>query len=130
MVTKCFFVMLSLVIPGKESVKSANIDVYLEPLVDDLLLLWNGVPAIDMTDSRRPIRFTLRGMLLWTIHDFLGYGLISGCATKGYGGCPVCGLNVHSRFSKSLRKNIFLGHHRYLRHDHPFRFMTDSFDGK
>ena len=39
MVTKHFFVMLSLLIPGKESVTSGNVDVYLEPLMDELLVL-------------------------------------------------------------------------------------------
>ena len=110
--------------------KSANIDIYLEPLIDDLLLLWNGVPAVDMSTSPRASRFTLRGMLLWTIHDYPGYGLISGCATKGYQGCPVCGPQVDSRFSKSLRKTVFQGHRRYLPENHPFRFMTESFNGK
>ena len=130
MVTKRFFVMLSLLIPGKESVTSGNVDVYLEPLVDELLVLWDGVPAVDMSDSPRANNFRLRGMLLWTIHDYPAYGLISGCVTKGYKGCPVCGPQVESRFSKSLRKNIFQGHRRYLSENHPFRFMKDSFNGK
>jgi len=39
LVTKHFFVMLSSLIPRKESVKSTNVDVYLEPLVDGFLLL-------------------------------------------------------------------------------------------
>ena len=130
MVTKRFFVMLSLLIPGKESVKSANVDVYLEPLVDELLTLWEGVPAVDMSDSPRPKKFIMRGMLLWTIHDYPAYGLISGCATKGYQGCPICGPLVDSRFSKSLRKNLFLGYRRYLPVNHPFRSQRDSFNGK
>jgi len=129
-VTKHFFVMLLLVIPSKESVKSTNIDVYLEPLVDDLLFLWNGVLAIDMSNSLCRSTFTLRGILLWTIHDYLGYGLIFGCATKGYQGCPMCGPNIDSRFSKSLRKNIFQGHRPYLPIEHPFRYITKAFNGK
>jgi len=130
MVTKRFFVMLSLLIPAKESIKSENIDVYLEPLVDELLLLWDGVPAVDMSDSTEGNAFTLRGILLWTIHDYPAYGLISGCATKGYQGCPICGPNVDSRFSRSLRKNIFQGHRRYLPAEHHLRFMTEVFNGK
>jgi len=73
MVTKRFFVMLSLLIPGKQSVKSDNIDVYLEPLIDELLLLWSGVPAVDMSNPAQASAFTLRGMLLWTIHDYPAY---------------------------------------------------------
>ena len=130
MVTKWFFVMLSLLIPGKESVKSENIDVYLQPLVNELLVLWDGVWAVDMSDSPTTSRFTLRGMLLYTIHDFPVYGLLSGCVTKGYRACPICKPGVDSWFSKSLWKNIFQGHRRCLNENHPFRFMTDSFNGK
>ena len=130
MVTKCFFVMLSLLIPGKESVKSTNVDVYLESLVDELLILWEGVPAVDMSDSPRPKKFMMQGMLSWTIHDYPAYGLISGCTTKGYQGCPVCGPLVDSWFSTSLWKNLFLGHRRYLPEIHPFRSQRDSFNGK
>ena len=104
MVMKRFFVMLSLLILGKESMKSVNVDVYLEPLMDELLVLWDGVPIVDMSDNPHAKKFILQGMLLWTIHDYPTYGLISGCATKGYQGCPICGLQVDSRFSKSLKK--------------------------
>ena len=35
--------MLVLLIPGKESVTSDNIDAYLAPLIEELLQLWKGV---------------------------------------------------------------------------------------
>ena len=35
--TKKFFVILTLLIPGKQSVTSEHLDVYLEPLVEELL---------------------------------------------------------------------------------------------
>lgn len=37
---KHFFVMLTLLILGKESIKNENIDVYLQLLVEELKLLW------------------------------------------------------------------------------------------
>ena len=120
LVTKNFFVMLSLIIPGKESVKCSNIDVYMQPLVEELELLWAGIPAYDVSKPQGEGNFTLRGVLMWTIHDYPAYGLISGCATKGYQGCPMCGPNVDSRYSRALRKNIFGGHRRYLRKNHPY----------
>jgi hypothetical protein len=39
LVTKRFFLMLALIIPGQESVTSENIDVYLALLIEDLLQL-------------------------------------------------------------------------------------------
>jgi hypothetical protein len=47
--TKRLFVMLTLFILGKKYIKNENIDVYLQPLVEDLEELWEGVPTIDVT---------------------------------------------------------------------------------
>ena len=43
--------MLSLLIPGKPKVK--HMDVYLEPLIDELEELWRGVAVVDI--SRPPL---------------------------------------------------------------------------
>ncbi|KAL3699461.1 hypothetical protein R1sor_017483 [Riccia sorocarpa] len=45
--TKKFFLHMALLIPGKESVRSSNIDVYLQPLIEELQELWRGVPVTD-----------------------------------------------------------------------------------
>jgi hypothetical protein len=42
---KKFFLMLVLLIMGKELVKSNNIDVYLAPFLEELQELWRGVVA-------------------------------------------------------------------------------------
>jgi len=31
---------------------------------------------------------------MWTIHDFPVYGLVMGCVTEGYKGCPICGHDI------------------------------------
>ena len=41
LVTKKYFVMLCLLIPTKLSLTGSNIDVFIQPLVDELQLLWN-----------------------------------------------------------------------------------------
>jgi len=46
-----FFVLLSLLIPGQESVTSEVFDVYLEPVVDEFLDLWVGVSTYDITKA-------------------------------------------------------------------------------
>jgi hypothetical protein len=40
---------LALLIPGKEFVTSEVFDVYLEPLVEELIQLWDGIAAYDIT---------------------------------------------------------------------------------
>jgi hypothetical protein len=37
------FFMLALIILGKESCTCSNVDVYLQPLINELQLLWKGV---------------------------------------------------------------------------------------
>ena len=68
-----------------------NFDVYLEPLVEELLQLWEGIPAYDIRAEVGERDFTLRGMLLWTIYDFPGYGTVGGFSHQGFAACPWCG---------------------------------------
>ncbi len=109
LVTKRFFVILSLIIPGLESVKVANFDVYLEPVIEELEELWKGVAGLDILQPPSCRAFVLKAMLMWTIHDFPGYGLVSGCQHQGYKACPPCGSSTVSRWSKELGKAIFEG---------------------
>ncbi|KAH0987638.1 hypothetical protein GBA52_014815 [Prunus armeniaca] len=69
-----------------------DIDVYLEPLVEDLKELWiNGVSVYDVFNKST---FNLKAVLMWTINDFPAYGNLSGYSTKGEKACPVCGLTL------------------------------------
>jgi hypothetical protein len=122
--------MIALLIPGKESVTSENIDVYLAPLIEELLELWKGVPTTDVSKEPHRQHFTLHALLLWYIHDFPAYGLTSGQVTKGYRGCTECGPNVTTRRSKALEKNVYLGHRRYLSRWHPYRRLRQAFNGQ
>ena len=67
--------ILSLVIPGPESPGIA-IDVYLQPLVEELRELWDvGVEAYDASSKNV---FQLRAALMWNVHDFPAYIDVSG----------------------------------------------------
>jgi hypothetical protein len=85
--------MLALIILGKELITTTNVDVYLEPFIEELQLLWQGVKAYD---SFQGATFNLRAMCIWNIHDFPAYGLFARCVTKGLVGCPPCGLATKS----------------------------------
>lgn len=129
LVTKRFFLMLALLIPGKESVKSENVDVYLAPLIEELQQLWEGIDAVDASAESVNRKFTLKAMLMWCIHDFPAYGLVSGQVTKGHRGCTECGPTVTTRRSAALTKNVYLGHRRFLNQNHPYRRLQRAFDG-
>ena len=69
--------MLALIVPGRRQVK--NMDVYLQPLVDELKELWDGINVYDVS---RPIAaersFTLYGICAYMTHDYPGLGVFSG----------------------------------------------------
>ena len=133
LVTKKYFVMLCLLIPTKLSLTGLNVDVFIQPLVDELQQLWNreGVLTRDARAYMGMSHFNMRVVLMWTLHDFPAYGLISGLTTKGFKACPVCGPHTISRRSKVLRKNVYCKcHRRYLREDHYFRGAVAAFDNE
>ena len=83
------FIMLSTLISGPHE-PGNNIDIYLQPLIDDLKKLWEeGEPNV--YDAHTKSFFTLRAVLMWTVNDFPGYANLSGCINKGYKACPICG---------------------------------------
>ena len=79
--------IMSMIIPGPKSAGN-NIDVYLQPLIDELLVLWeDGAQAYDAATDEN---FTLYACVLWTINDYPAYAMLSGWSTKGKLACPYC----------------------------------------
>ena len=69
--------MLALIVSRRRQVK--NMDVYLQPMVDELKELWDGINVYNVS---RPIAeeriFTLYGMCAYTTHDYPSLGVFSG----------------------------------------------------
>lgn len=118
--------LLTLLIPGPEQ-PGNNIDIYLQPLVDDLKELWTN--GVEVYDAFRNSLFNLRDVLLWTINDYPAYGNVAGCTTKGEFACAVCGPNKCSQWSSLARKTVYLGHRRFLGPNHPWCSKARWFDG-
>ncbi|XP_050290515.1 uncharacterized protein LOC126728774 [Quercus robur] len=118
--------ILSLVIPGP-TLPGIAIDVYLEPLVEELRELWDvGVQAYNASSKEV---FQLRAALMWTINDFPAYADLSGWSTKGELACPSCAMKTESQYLRNGRKFCYMGHQRWLDVDHDFRKEGMSFDG-
>ncbi|XP_013694784.2 uncharacterized protein LOC106398827 [Brassica napus] len=120
-------IMLSLLIPDPQQ-PGNSIDVYLEPLIDDLNSLWS-IGEITY-DALTRSTFTLRAMLLWTISDFPAYGNLAGCKVKGKMGCPLCGKNTDSMWLKFSKKHVYMCHRKGLPPTHSFWGKKKWFDGK
>ncbi|KAL5563237.1 hypothetical protein UlMin_032984 [Ulmus minor] len=111
------FTFLSMLIPGPKQ-PGNDIDIYLEPLINELQELWNGVYTYDASQKKF---FNLKAMLLWTINDFPAYGNLAGCATKGKYGCPICGENTNAEWLPHSKKMAYCNHIRFLPKNHPYR---------
>ena len=81
------YLQLAVMIQGPRQ-PGNDIDVYLEPLMDDLQKLWNE--GLTVWDEYTKKHCLVKGMLLNTITNLPGRGCLSGEATKGYHGCVEC----------------------------------------
>jgi hypothetical protein len=83
--TKKFFVMLFMIIPGKQAVTSETVDTYLQPLMEELLALWTeGVEVRDASEYAGSGLFQMHVVLLYCMHGFLAYGTLAGRVTNGF----------------------------------------------
>ena len=131
LMTKNFFLLLCLLIPGREQPTGEQFDIFLQPLLEELNTLW--VVGVGMRDAAafmgQPV-FKCFGVLLFTTHDLPGYGIVAGLATKGYKGCVHCGPQTVARYSRSLRKVVYNSEYRrWLNAEHRFRSDDELFGG-
>ena len=118
-------IMFSLLIPGPQQ-SGNSIDVYLEPLIEDLNHLWSIGDLV--YDAVTRSTFTLKAMLLWTISGVPAYGNLAGCKVNGRMGCPLCGKNTDSMWLKFSRKHVYMCHRKGLPPDHRFRGKKKWFE--
>ncbi|KAL8099331.1 hypothetical protein AgCh_031838 [Apium graveolens] len=120
------YIMLTLLIPGPKE-PGNNIDIYLQPLIEDLKLLWDEGERV--YDAFSQTDFTLRAMIFCTISDFPGYGNLSGYTIKGAKACPICEDATIDLRLNNCKKNVYMGHRTFLPLNHPYRKRKKSFDG-
>jgi hypothetical protein len=119
--------MMFMLIPGPKS-PGNSIDVYLQPLIDELKDLWvNGVATWDAKEKKI---FTLHANLLCTINDFLAYGMLFGWSTKGKFTCPYCHKDTDYLRLKFGSKHCYMGHCRFLPKGHRWHRNKISFNNK
>ncbi|XP_026420666.1 uncharacterized protein LOC113316735 [Papaver somniferum] len=107
--------------PGKD------IDVYLQPLIEELKELWND--GVMTFDSFTGSEFLMRARLLLAIHDFSALGTLSGCVTHGYFAFTSCGEETDAEWLPYSKKLCYMGHRRWLPTKHKFRDDKTNFSG-
>ncbi|XP_052189866.1 uncharacterized protein LOC127799683 [Diospyros lotus] len=121
------YFILSLLIDGPRA-PGDNIDVFLQPLIQELQELWNE--GIETYDASRKEMFHMHATLLWTINDFPAYANLSGWSTRGRVACPCCMKEIESKWLKHGGKFCYMGHRRFLEDmSHHFRLDKKNFDG-
>ena len=120
------FIMMPVLIQGPKQ-PGNDIDVYLRPLVEELLQLWReeGVPVWDEHEQKE---FDLRALLFVTINDWPALSNISGQSNKGYNACTHCLGETESIYLGN--KNVYLGHRRFLPKQHAVRKKGKHFKGE
>ena len=111
--------MMPMLISGPKQ-PGNDIDVYLRPLVDELLLLWS-TPGVRVWDEHKQEHFDLHALLFVTINDWPALSNISGQSNKGYNACTHCFDDCRGEFLKNCRKVVYLGHRRFLPKTHQLR---------
>ncbi|GJX35864.1 putative transposase-associated domain-containing protein [Tanacetum coccineum] len=119
------FIMLSVFISGYPR---NDIDVFLEPLVNDLLTLFET--GVDTYDTSTKDNFNLCTVVLWTINDYLVLGTLCGCPYSGFKGCVVCGKDTNCVRLSASSNQSYVGHRQYLPYNHPFRKQNKAFNGQ
>lgn len=119
------YLFLTMIIPGRSNPKS-KIDVYLQPLIDELKSLWDeGALTYDVSKKQN---FVMRAALMWTINDFPTYGMLSGWMTAGKMACPCCMNHTKAfRLENGGKSSWFDCQRKFLPSDHPFRRNKDGF---
>ncbi|XP_039115902.1 uncharacterized protein LOC120251450 [Dioscorea cayenensis subsp. rotundata] len=117
--------ILSMIIPGDKG-PTNDIDVFLQPLIEELKKLWEGVETYDASKHQK---FHMRAALMWTINDFPAYAYLSGWSTKGKFACPCCAENTSSLWLYKGKKYCYMCSRRWLPEGHRFRYQKQLFDG-
>jgi hypothetical protein len=95
------------------------------PLIDKLKKLWNGVEPYD---SHKKQKFTHQVVYLWSIHDFMVYGIFVGWSIHGRLTCLICRSNTDCFHLTAGGKISYIDCHQcWLPLKHPFRMQKDSF---
>ncbi|XP_027912664.1 uncharacterized protein LOC114172283 [Vigna unguiculata] len=118
--------ILSMIILGKRA-PGNDIDVYLQPLIEELKELWST--GIKTFDSYGNEVFDMHAAVLWTISDFPGLGTLSGWNTHTGLACPRCNFDTTPKKLLKGGKFCFMSHRRWLDGRHRFRLARMRFDG-
>ena len=121
------YTFLSLLILGP-STPGNSIDVYLQPLIEELKELWND--GVETYDASTKNIFWLRAAVVWTINNFPAYANLFGWSTKEELACPSWNKDTKLVWLSNGGKYCYMGHRRFLDPNHKFRYDKRALNGE
>ena len=116
---------LTVIVPSPKNPKK-GIDVFLQPLISELLQLWEG--GVLTYDVSLKQNFMMRVALMWTVSDFPAYAMLSGWSTTGKLACPYYGNDFDAFYlANGCKISWFDNHRKFLLPNHPFRRNKQRF---
>ena len=114
------YIMMAILVQGPKQ-PGNDIDVYLQPLMNDLVKLW--AVGEEVFDAHKGEHFNLRSLLYFTVNDLPALANLSGQSVKGENACTHCLYDTASVWLKHSGKMVYMRHRQFLRREHPYRRM-------
>jgi hypothetical protein len=95
-----------------------DMDVFLEPLMEDMKILWET--SVQILDEYRKESFTLRAIIFVTINDYPALFTLSG-QFKGKVSCVVCIDGTAYMSLTAFKQIMYMRHGRFLSKGHKYR---------
>jgi len=111
------YLLLTMLISGPKQ-PGNDIDVFLEPLMEDMKMLWEE--GVKMMDAFVKKEFTLKAIIIVTITDYPGLFALSG-QIKGKSGCVVCIDGTCYTYLSGSNKLVYMRHMRFLSRKHMYQ---------
>ena len=118
-------IFLTLIIPGPNYL-GKNMNVYMQPLKDDLQEAWDN--GFKTYDAYSKWSFIMRVWYMYSTHDLPAYALFVGWCVHGRFPCPTCKGALEFRWLQAGRKfSCFDMHRQFLDPRHKFRKDKKNF---
>jgi hypothetical protein len=109
--------LLQTILISRPTQPGVDIDVFLEPLMEDMKILWET--SVQILNEYRKESFTLRAIIFVTINDYPTFFTLSG-QFKGKVGCVVCIDRIAYMSLTASKKIVYMRHRRFLSKGHRY----------
>jgi hypothetical protein len=119
------YLLLKTLISGPKQA-GIDIDVFLEPLMEEMHKLWEQV--VNVWDEYNKQHFNIKAMIFCMTNDNPTRLALLG-QVKGKTSCVICVDQTESIYLPSSSKLVYMRHHGFLQRKHKYHQWKTQFDG-